>query len=140
MCADLIGLTPRCRELKISPADAFVVAQGTRPCAIPHTHCVLNQQTRHSWVRNHSKQNSVEQTRIPKHQEANLDIVILFRSPIHSGVNSALENIPETMRGERSPADRNESRLKSQGIIGLRLKLPLAPSQTNSRDPPHAKT
>jgi hypothetical protein len=69
--------------------------------------------------------------RNPKTSGSHLGIVILFRSPIHSSVNSALENIPETMRSERSSADRNESRLKSQEIIGSRLKLSLASSQTN---------
>jgi hypothetical protein len=82
----------------------------------------------------------IEQIEISEHREANLDIVILFRSLIHSAENSALENIAETMRGDGSRAPRSESRLMPEKIIGSRLKLPLAPSQIDSRYPPHAKT
>jgi hypothetical protein len=44
MCADLMGPTPHCRELMISPVDAFVVAQGTHLNTLPYTYAVLNQQ------------------------------------------------------------------------------------------------
>jgi hypothetical protein len=78
-------------DLKISPINAFVVAQETRPRAPPHIHTVLNQQARHSWLRNHFKQNAIEQTGNPKHREVNLDIMILFRSPIPSVLVSIAE-------------------------------------------------
>jgi hypothetical protein len=66
-------------------------------------------------------------------------IAILFRSPIQSGKNSAFENLTETTRGERSAADRNDPRFKSQERIVARFKSPLAPSLTDSRYPPDAK-
>jgi hypothetical protein len=67
MYPKLIDPTPRRCELNISPIDAFVVAQETRPLALPHTHTILNQQARHSFLRNHFKQDSIEQTGNPKH-------------------------------------------------------------------------
>jgi hypothetical protein len=82
MCSELIGATRHRRELKINPIDAFVAAQKTRPRAPSHTHAVLNQQAQYSWLRNHFKQNSIEQIGILKHREVNLDIVILFGPPI----------------------------------------------------------
>jgi hypothetical protein len=113
MYAELIGPTPRRCELNTSPIDAFVVAQETHPLALPQTRTVLNQQARHSFLRNHFNQNwsrdgvipslhLIEQTGNPRHQAVNLDIVILFQSRIHS----ALVNIAETRRGELFPAER----------------------------------